>query len=102
MGTEAVPGTAVCAGGNGWKPKHPGKYQPGIESAIHHSALQLSLPDRIYVQGAKTADWGILLPFLVKIYAENKLLPEKRESCTHGTCNRRKAPQKSAGSCPRH
>lgn len=102
MGTEAVPGTAVCAGGNGWKPKHSGKYQPGIESAVHHSALQLSLPDQIYVQGVKIADGGIRLPFLVKIYAKNKLLPEKRGTCIHGTCTRRKALQKSAGSCPRH
>lgn len=95
-------GTAVCADGNGWKPKHPGKCQPGIESAVHHLALQLSLPNRIYIQGVKTADWGILLLFLVKIHVENKLLPEKREADPHGICNRRKVPQKSAGSCPRH
>ncbi len=88
MGSEVVPGTAVCVGGNGWKAKHPGKYQPAPPSAVHHSALQLSLPDRIYVQGTKTADWSILLPFLVEIHAENKLLPEKRETCTHGTCTR--------------
>lgn len=49
MGTEVVPGTFVCTGGNGWKTKHSGKYQLGTKSAVYHSALRLSLPDRMYV-----------------------------------------------------
>ena len=43
MGTEAVPGTAVCAGGNERDPKHPGKYQPGIGSTVRYTALQLPI-----------------------------------------------------------
>ena len=57
---------------------------------------------RMYVPGAEAADRGILLSFLVKAYAEAELLPEKRGGCTPGMRERRKAPQESAGSCPRH
>lgn len=45
VGPEAVPGAAVRAGGDGWRPGHPGKHQPGAGAAVHHPALQLPVPD---------------------------------------------------------
>lgn len=56
----------------------------------------------MHVPGAEAADRGILLPFLVKAYAEAELLPEKRGARTPGMREGRKGTQKSAGSCPRH
>ena len=90
MGPEAVPGAAVCAGGDGRRPEHPGKYQPGPGSAGHYPALQLPVPDRMYVPGVKAAGRGILLPLLVKAHAEAELLPEERGAVTHGACGKRK------------
>ena len=78
MGTEAVSGAALCSGGNEWDPEHPGKHQPGTGTAVYHQALQLQVPDRMYFPGAEAADRGILLPVLVKAYAQTEPLPEKR------------------------
>ena len=82
MGAEALSGAAVCAGGNGWHPEHPGKHQPGTGSTVGHPALQLPVPDRMHLPGTETAGWRILLSFLVKAYAKIKLLPEKRGTVT--------------------
>ena len=64
-------------------PEHPGQHQPGTGAVVHHQALQLQVPDRMYFPGAETADRGILLPILVKAYAKTEPLPEKRG--THST-----------------
>ena len=48
----------------------------------------------MYVPGAEAADRGILLPLLVKAYAEAELLPEKRGAYTPGTRGRRKKRRK--------
>ena len=77
---ETVPGVAVCVGGNEWHPEHPGKNPPGAGAAVNPSALQLPVQNRMYLQGAEAADWRILLPFLVKAYAEDELLSEKGRS----------------------
>ena len=88
MGTEAVPGTAVCTGGNEWYPEHPGKYQPDPGPAVCHPALQLPVPDRMHVQGAEAAGWRILLPLLVKAYVKIKLLAKERGDRTAGAGGR--------------
>ena len=42
---------------------------PKKEPAVHYPALQLPVPDRMHFPGTEAADWGILLPVLVKAYA---------------------------------
>jgi len=39
MGSKAVPGNVVCAGGNEWHPEHSGKHQPGTGVVVGHPAL---------------------------------------------------------------
>ena len=102
MGPEAVPRTAVCAGGDGRCPEYSGKHQPGTGSAVHHPAFQLPVPNRMYVLGVKAAGRGILLSLLVKVHAEAELLPEKRGAVTHGACGKRESTPESAGSCQGH
>ena len=98
MGAKTVPGAAVCTGGNGRSPKHTGKHESGTGSAGSDQTLQLSVPDRIYVQRAETANGSILLPFLVKIYAKTELLQEERGTNTPGTSGNREGPQINPGS----
>lgn len=104
MGAKAVSGTAVYTGGNERRPKHPCKYQPGAGTAFHHPFVQLPFPDRMYVSGAETADWSILLSFPVKTYAKTELLPENRGAWTSGAGERRKKPSEytKSGSCYRN
>ncbi len=42
------------------------------------SALQLSFSDRMHFPGTETADWCILLSFLVKAHAKTDYLQEER------------------------
>ena len=88
MGTEAVPGTEVCAGGNERNPEHFGKYLPGDGTAVHNPAIQIPVPDRMHLPGTEAAGWRVLLPLLVKVYAKTELLPEERGSDTPGACGR--------------
>ncbi len=53
---------------NEWNPKHSGEHLPDTGPAVHHTALQLPLPDRMYVLGAKAANRGILLVNFLKFY----------------------------------
>ena len=78
MGTETVSGTAVCIGRNEWHTEYPGKYQPGFGSVVYYPALQLPVPDRMHFPGTETANWGVLLPLLVKAHAKTELLSEER------------------------
>ncbi len=64
MGTETVPGTAVCTGGNGRHPEHLGKHQPCTGAAVGYPVLQLPVPDRMHLPGTEAAGWRILLPLL--------------------------------------
>lgn len=57
---------------------------------------------RMYFSGTETADWSILLPFLVKTYAKARLLPEGRGAKAIGTDGRRARPPESIRSSPRH
>lgn len=102
MGAEAVLGAALCPGGNEWEPEHSGKYQPGTEPGIHHQALQPQVPYRMHFPGAETADRGILLPVLVKAYAEAEPLPEKRGACGIGVRGGRKILPENIGVHMRH
>ncbi len=102
MGTETVPGTKVCPGGNEWGSKYPCKHQPDTGSFVHYPALQLSFSDRMHFPGTETADWCILLSFLVKAHAKTELLQEERGTVAPGMCGRGKVPQKNTGSCARH
>ncbi len=77
LGAEAVPGAAVRAGRDQWFPDNTGKYQSYTGAVIHHSAVQLPVPDRMYVPGAETADGRVLLPLLDKIHAETEPLSEE-------------------------
>ena len=97
MGTEAVSGAALCPGGNEWSPEHPGKHQLGTGTAVHYPALQLPVPYRMHFPGAEAADGGILLPVLVKAYAETEPLPEKRGAHGNGVCGGRKIPPENTG-----
>lgn len=69
VGAEAVPAATFCSGRNEWNPEYSCEYQPGTGTAFRHPSVQLPVSDRMHLQGAETADWSILLSFLVKAYA---------------------------------
>lgn len=84
MGTKALPGTAVCAGGNERDPEHPDMHQPHHVPSGGYPPLQLPVPYRMYLPGTEAAGRCILLSFLVKAYAETELLLEKECPLTPG------------------
>lgn len=79
MGIETISGIAGCSGRNKWNPEYPCKHQPDIGTVIYYSTLQLPFSDQMHFSKTKTVSWCILLSFLVKVYAKDKLLSEKRE-----------------------
>lgn len=48
----------------------------------------------MYISGVEAADRGLLLPFLVKVHAETKLLLQKRGAICFGTGEIREEPEK--------
>ena len=48
----------------------------------------------MHFPGTETADWCILLSFLVKAHAKTELLQEERGTVAPGMCGRGKVPQK--------
>ena len=56
----------------------------------------------MHFPGTETADWCILLLFLVKAHAKTELLQEERGTVAPEMCGRGKVPQKNTGSCARH
>ncbi len=81
---ETVSRTPFCSGRVQWKEKHTGQHQPHAFPAGCDTSVQLPFSYRIYVSGAETANWGILLPLLFKIYAKAEPLPEEKRSIPTG------------------